>query len=314
MNTKEIIQKGLEELGINSSIISRYDEPHRYYHNWSHIEDLFQRGMAEGYVGEPLMLAIVFHDIVYNPKLANNEELSAKLFSEVYNGHFKEQVTQAILDTKAHTPSNPVSESLCRLDLSILQSDFKTLLEYENKIFKEFQFVDWRTYQTERIKVLRKLQKKDELENLIAYVETRQPNIAVYAGSFNPMHKGHLNILQKAEAIFDKVIIARGINPEKKLPEFAMTETIQFRQFKEYKGLLTDFIERLEYPVTLIRGLRNATDLQYEVTQLRYMQDMKTDLKVVSFVCDKEFEHISSSAIRQLYAMGQEKITEKYRA
>ena len=56
--------------------------------------------------------------------------------------------------------------------------------------------------------------------------------------------------------------------------------------------------------VTLIRGLRNSTDLQYELTQYRFLQELKPDIKVVSIFCDKEYEHISSSAIRNLSKYG----------
>ena len=78
-----------------------------------------------------------------------------------------------------------------------------------------------------------------------------------------------------------------------------------------YDGLLTDFINSLKYDnITLIRGLRNSTDLQYELTQYRYLQELKPDIQVISIFCDKEFEHISSSAIRMLmqYGKGQEYI------
>jgi len=51
----------------------------------------------------------------------------------------------------------------------------------------------------------------------------------------------------------------------------------------------------------LIRGLRNGYDLDYELNQYEFLKQMKSDLKVVFIPCDKEFGHISSSAIRALY-------------
>jgi phosphopantetheine adenylyltransferase len=68
--------------------------------------------------------------------------------------------------------------------------------------------------------------------------------------------------------------------------------------------MLTDFIDSLGYDVTLVRGLRNSIDLQYELTQFQYMQEFKPDIKIVSIFCDKEFEHISSSSIRMLEKYG----------
>jgi pantetheine-phosphate adenylyltransferase len=136
--------------------------------------------------------------------------------------------------------------------------------------------------------------------------------IGVYAGSFNPFHRGHYNILQKAEKIFDKVIIARGINPEKNNDLVPFPKILESRAFMNYNGLLTDFIKTLPYDnVTIIRGLRNSVDLQYELNQYRYFQDLMPEVQVVSLFCDKEFEHISSSGIRALSTFGSD-IVQKY--
>ena len=79
-----------------------------------------------------------------------------------------------------------------------------------------------------------------------------------------------------------------------------LPDRIKFHQIEEYSGLLTTFIESLNYPVTVIRGLRNSTDFQYELNQYRFLQDLKPDIKMVSLFCNKEFDHISSSAIKML--------------
>lgn len=142
--------------------------------------------------------------------------------------------------------------------------------------------------------------------------------VGIYAGSFDPFHLGHYNILKKAEKIFDKVIIARGRNLDKTESSYPMPREL-FGRVLSYDGLLTDFIKMLESindindeTYTVIRGLRNSTDLQYEMTQYRYLQDLMPDINVISIFCDKEFEHISSSGIRMLDKINPE-LTKKYR-
>jgi pantetheine-phosphate adenylyltransferase len=112
--------------------------------------------------------------------------------------------------------------------------------------------------------------------------------------------------LQKAEQIFDKVIIARGINAEKAPVTHDLPAALSYRQIENYSGLLTDFVNNLSYPATIIRGLRNSTDLQYELNQYRYLQDLSSkSLNIISIFCDREFEHISSTGIRNLEQYGQ---------
>jgi len=133
--------------------------------------------------------------------------------------------------------------------------------------------------------------------------------VGVYAGSFNPFHKGHYNIFQKAEKIFDEVIIARGFNSEKNNEIVPLPKILEGVCCMEYIGLLTNFIERLPYEnITIIRGLRNSIDLQHELNQYRYFQDLMPEIQVVSLFCDKEFEHISSSGIRALSSFGSDTV------
>ena len=152
-------------------------------------------------------------------------------------------------------------------------------MEFEEGIFKEYQFVDYKAYKEKRIEVLTKLGTKQEN---IDYVANRKPKIGLYAGSFNPFHKGHLNILQKAEQIFDKVIIAKGWNPDKDYPGNHIPEVLRYRQVEVYQGLLTDFIDSLGYEVTLIRGLRDSKDLDYELNQYRFLKDLKKDILAIA--------------------------------
>jgi len=299
IDMRKYVEKILKEFNIETSILDVYFEPNRFYHNWDHINAMIESAgnmirPPENIQFKDLVLAIVFHDIIYDPKRTDNEERSADLFySYVKNKHIK----QAILDTKIHKPSNELSKILCELDIENLYGDFDNFIDISYKVFKEYQFVDWKTYSVERIKFLEKYN-VDPI--YIKAVKSFKPNIAIYAGSFNKFHKGHYNILEKAERIFDKVIIARGVNPDKDNKLHNLPDIICNRQIENYDGLLTDFIDSLGYNVTLIRGLRNITDLQFELKQYQYLKDFKPDINVVSIFCDKEFEHLSSSAIRML--------------
>lgn len=297
MGTLEDIKWLLNHKGIPMNVLDRYNEPHRYYHNSDHIVRMVDQSVEQGIVSEKLTLAIAFHDIIYDPKRSDNEERSAELF---YSFIQDNEIAEAIRETKDHNPKTKLGKQLCDLDLDILyRNDFQSFIDFEHKIFKEYQWVEYSIYKEKRIEILTNLGVSPEFIN---YVRYRSPNIGIYAGSFNPFHKGHLNILNKAEKIFDKVIIARGENPEKSsYNKCVLPQIIQNRQVIEYGGFLTDLIRSFDYPVTLIRGIRNENDLNYEKTQLRFMQDFYPEINVVNIICDKEFDHISSSAIRHLW-------------
>ncbi|MBA3665982.1 MAG: adenylyltransferase/cytidyltransferase family protein [Bacteroidetes bacterium] len=305
MSDLKSISERLTALKFPAGILNAYDEPHRFYHTSEHLLDVLSALEKNGIADDELFLAAVYHDAVYDPKAADNEERSAELFlRDAKNSELKEDqinaVKQYILDTKSHKSSSKKSERLIKADLNILEQSFDKLLDYENKIFKEFQFADYKIYQPERIKVLEKLNTGGKLNSLIEYVRQRKPLIGVFCGSFNPFHKGHYSVLTKAERIFDKVIIAFGKNPDKKEREWPVPKILNYHQKEEYNGLLTDFISSLAYDVVVVRGLRNSTDFQYEQNQYRYIQELMPDIKIINIFCDKEYEHISSSGIRTL--------------
>ena len=156
-------------------------------------------------------------------------------------------------------------------------------------------------------------------------METVKKKIAIFPGSFNPFTIGHLNVLEKVEAVFGKenVIIAVGVNPTKfepkvlqslieghmKLEDLGQIKNIKnnlpSKNVEGYISFLTDYVwekEKAGYDVTVVKGLRNSKDLSYEMEQLRFLEDMKPDIKVMFIVCDKQYEHISSSAYRLLEA------------
>jgi pantetheine-phosphate adenylyltransferase len=144
--------------------------------------------------------------------------------------------------------------------------------------------------------------------------------MAIYPGSFNKMHVGHINIIEKAERIFGRgnVLIAVGVNPDKPVLE---SDNLHFleqrinRKIITYNNFLYELIQEYEddgYKVVIVRGLRNGVDLDYEVNQFRFLDDFKKDINVIYITCDREYEHISSSAIRKIEQFGGLDMVKKY--
>lgn len=124
---------------------------------------------------------------------------------------------------------------------------------------------------------------------------------AIYPGSFNPWHQGHDDVLRKAIQVFEKVIIARGDNPEKYVQgsiEKLRTEiNCPYVEVVQFSGLLADFVKKVR-PSAIIRGLRNSQDLEYEKTQQYWNEDLGIEIPTFYIICDRKLTHISSSAIK----------------
>jgi pantetheine-phosphate adenylyltransferase len=131
---------------------------------------------------------------------------------------------------------------------------------------------------------------------------------AIYPGSFNPWHEGHEDILKKALQVFDLVIVARGVNPEK-LGKHTHPASVELSIKKGYRPyietidfscLLVDVLKQRKDIDAVIRGLRNGHDLQYEMNQQYWNEDLGLKVPVVYFVTDRKLAHISSSALRAI--------------
>jgi predicted metal-dependent HD superfamily phosphohydrolase len=144
-------------------LIQLYSEPHRYYHNNRHIADcLAEFDVARPAAQEPetVELAIWFHDVVYDPHAADNEERSAELarqfIREVKPARVPEEsVVQLVLATKHHDISLHRDAALMvDIDLSIFgQARF---WEYEKQIRNEYEWVPENIFRTKRAEILQR--------------------------------------------------------------------------------------------------------------------------------------------------------------
>ena len=137
---------------------------------------------------------------------------------------------------------------------------------------------------------------------------------AVFPGSFDPITKGHLEIIKRASRLFDNVIVAVADNPDKH-NMFSMEQRFKFAKescrgidnvsVEAFDGLLIDFA--LEHGVdTVLRGVRCARDFdyEYELAQIYYMTGK--GLESVFLPSVGKFSHVSSSMVRELLRYGKD--------
>ena len=132
--------------------------------------------------------------------------------------------------------------------------------------------------------------------------------IAIYPGSFDPITKGHLDILKNASGIFDKVIIAVARNGEKK--GFLSTEErvelikksiegIDNVEVDAFEGLTIEYAKKRGAEI-LIRGLRAVSDFEYEMQLSQTNSALCDEIKTVFLTTKPKYNFISSSTIREI--------------
>ncbi len=141
--------------------------------------------------------------------------------------------------------------------------------------------------------------------------------IAIYAGSFDPLTNGHLDVLKASLAIADKVYAAIGIHPGKK-PLFSFEErvglirTVARNELGDdserisvvsFDGLVVDAARRLGASI-MIRGLRDGTDLDYEMQMAGMNEVMAPDLQTIFLPASPSVRTITATLVRQIAGMG----------
>jgi len=131
---------------------------------------------------------------------------------------------------------------------------------------------------------------------------------AIYPGTFDPLTNGHLNIIERSAKIFDEIVVAIGDNPDKN-PLFSVRERATMIKkatshlsnitIVKFNSLLVELSSELNSNI-IIRGIRTATDFEYE-SQMTYANNsLKKELETIYLMPSLEYSFISSSLVRTL--------------
>ena len=136
--------------------------------------------------------------------------------------------------------------------------------------------------------------------------------IAVFPGSFDPITKGHESIIRRALPLFDKVVIAIGLNPEKKT-FFPLEKRLKWLRevfgdeprivIEQYEGLTVGYCKSINAGY-ILRGLRTAADFEFERGIGQMNKAMVPDLETVFLLSVPEYSALSSSIVRDIYRNG----------
>ena len=138
------------------------------------------------------------------------------------------------------------------------------------------------------------------------------PKTAIYPGSFDPITLGHMDVIDRAIKIFDKVVLTVATHRDKS-PFFDLEERIDMIRESTNKyekvevtsseGLIVDFAEE-KGAVALIRGLRFVSDIEFEF-QLAWMnRNLNAEIITVFLMTDARYTHLNSSIIREVTILG----------
>jgi pantetheine-phosphate adenylyltransferase len=134
------------------------------------------------------------------------------------------------------------------------------------------------------------------------------PRRAVYTGVFDPVHHGHVDIIQRSCRIVDHLIVGVGVNPDKQ-PFFSIEERVDLLrtvakpypnvEIKPFTGLAVRFVRACGASI-MIRGLRTLSDMEYEFTMSLMNLNLDPQVETVFLMAKEEFSHVSSSLLRQI--------------
>jgi pantetheine-phosphate adenylyltransferase len=134
------------------------------------------------------------------------------------------------------------------------------------------------------------------------------PRVAVYPGSFDPITLGHLNVMERASRLFDRLIVGVGVNVEKQTLFTAeerqqmihdATAHLKNLEIRTFTGLAVAFVKQCGARI-MVRGVRPITDIAAELTMMMANRRLAPDVETLFMIADGELAHVSSSLIKQI--------------
>ena len=143
--------------------------------------------------------------------------------------------------------------------------------------------------------------------------------IAVYPGSFDPITYGHLDVVSRAAAVFDRVVFAVLVNPQKSAPVFPTEERVKVIreaideccpadiaariEVESFDGLTVDFCRR-RGATFVVRGLRAISDFEFEFNMALMNRHLQPEVETIFVMPNEEFSYTSSTLVKQVAKYG----------
>ena len=136
--------------------------------------------------------------------------------------------------------------------------------------------------------------------------------IAVFAGMFDPITLGHLDVIRRGRLLFEHLVVAIGVNPNK-AAWFSVDERVELARtvvesydnvsVESFEGLTVHFVRRIGARV-ILRGVRTLSDMEYEFGMSLTNQKLDPFVETVFLMADGEYSHVSSTLIKQVAGYG----------